>query len=146
VVWTANGVAKAGAVGAPNLGIKGSFVSLSDHDPNDVVGHPDSSRLGQVTMLVAQHRGRTQYWQRGGVSTTVGAGASNSAPPAIGDFLGVAQADQGTTANVINAIQANACLNDDGVLFTNAGIVVDEAIAICLTAPDANGFIEYITL
>jgi len=150
VVWGPNGVIKAGAVAAPDLGIKAAFPTMSDHDPDDVVGHPDSGRLGQVTLLVGQHRGRTAYWQRAGIAGHVCAGALGgevSALPVVGDPLGVVQAGAATVA-AINLVQANAVLASDGVLYTSANLVVNEAVAICLTTPAAanNNMLEYILL
>ena len=152
--WTGAGVALAGAFATPSVGAKSAYVSMSDFDANDVVGHPDASRLGQMTLLTGQHRGRTQYWIRAGSLniTTPNAGAplaAASVAPAVGMRLGVTLAD-GPTATAINAAMgANSCTAGvEGCLFSNQviGVLPAEAVAICLTAPDANGFIEYITL
>jgi len=152
--WTGAGVALAGAFATPSVGIKSVYVSISDFDANDVVGHPDASRLGQMTLLTGQHRARTQYWIRAGSAniTTPNGGAplaAASVAPAVGMRLGVTLADAPTAAAINAAVGANSCtLNVEGCLFSNQviGVRTDEAVAICLSAPDANGFIEYVTL
>ena len=136
--WVLATGAKAGGV---VTGAKGALVCMSDFDPNDVVGHPDASRLGQLTLLVGQHRGRTVYWQRA-------AGGANT--PAPGAYAHVNQASGATTVPAIVALagaDATTVLATDGVLeTTGAGVAAANAVALILTAPDANGFVEYITL
>ncbi len=149
--WTGAGVALAGAFGGPSLGAKSAYVSMSDFDANDVVGHPDASRLGQMTLLTGQHRGRTQYWIRAGSAniTTAGPVVAASVAPTVGMRLGVTLADGPTATAINNAMGANSCTAGvEGCLFSNQviGVLPVEAVAICLSAPDANGFIEYITL
>jgi hypothetical protein len=124
---------------------------MSDFDANDVVGHPDASRLGQMTLLTGQHRGRTQYWIRAGSAniTTAGPVVAASVAPTVGMRLGVTLADGPTATAINNAMGANSCTAGvEGCLFSNQviGVLPVEAVAICLSAPDANGFIEYITL
>jgi len=133
VIWTAAGVTKPTG---PTQGIKSAFCSFSDFDPNDVVGHPDSGRLEQVTLLVGQYRGRTLYWQRGGTL------------PAPGMFAEVDQAS-GASVTAINTDSgdANSCVANDGLLdVQGGGVTPPQAVAVCLTAPDANNFVEYMML
>lgn len=133
VRWTATGVQKAGGT---LQGIKASFCCFSDFDQNDVLGHPDASRLGQVTLLVGQYRARTLYWQRLGPN------------PAPGSFGEVGQASGGT-AGAINtdAGVGDACVTNDGVLdVQNNNVTANNGVVLILTAPDANNFIEYMML
>jgi hypothetical protein len=116
---------------------------MSDFDPNDVVGHPDASRLGQLTLLVGQHRGRTVYWQR--------AGGPAVAPDAqMYAHIELASAGTVTAITALAGADATTVLATDCVLectgIPGVGVTPTDATALILTAPDANGFVEYITL
>jgi len=137
VQWTATGVQKpAGVV----QGIKSAFCAFSDFDQNDIIGHPDASRLGQVTLLVGQYRGRTLYWQRGGTMPAPGLFAEVDVASAVGATVAAIVADAGV---------ADAVVGTDGILdVQGGGVTADQAVAVILTAPSGGttGFVEYMML
>jgi hypothetical protein len=156
VVHGPNGVVRNGVFPGTHLGIKAAFCSFSDHDPNDVIGHPDSGRLGQVTLLVGQYRGRTRYHlspeATGSIVTAAAPGGENATAIGPGSLLGVVGVDAASIARITGAAplgngDATSCIAGDGVLFTATGLAQAEAVAVALTAQSAtDGTIEYMML
>ena len=128
----------------------------SDYDSAGLAGHPDSFRLGLITMLIGAHRGRTQYYIR------QAAGFTGAFDPSIG------AADVGARLTVWGCVAADIALitagygsviaeAGDGLLgiasqYTDPdtgggapGIVqpFTDSLALLLRGPDANGYIEY---
>ncbi len=104
----------------------------SDYDSTGALGHPDSFRLGLLTMLIGSHRGRTRYYSRA-VSPVV-AGS-------VGAPLTVYPLVVGEVATINTEAGAVICEIGDGVLGL-AGTPTNPHLAFCLRGP-INGYIEY---
>ena len=136
---------------------KAAAPTWSDYDSAGLAGHPDSFRLGLITMLLGGHRGRTQYYIRQAVGFTGGFDPSIAAGD-VGARLTVWGCTAADVALMTTGYGSAIAETGDGCLgiasqYTDPdtggggpGIVQPfvDSLALLLRGPDTNGYIEYL--
>ncbi len=114
--------------------VQAAAPTWSDYDSTGTLGHPDSFRLGLLTILVGPHRGRTRYYKRTGLPNAIFAGSPLTVFQTV---AGAPEEDVINTEAGATVVEVN-----DGLLGLASNPLTSTSVALCLRAPTA-GYIEY---